>query len=224
MTSIAAEPGRRGRDTIGNSVARAGSALGIVAGAIQLTFGGDIASWTGNKASPAALGLVTVVLASIAGLATIRLRRAFDPPGTRLALVVLTAVIALVCFSTVGRLWLVPGPLLLIGAGLQAPGWSESISATRRNWPRVLLATIGAFELLMAAGATTLALLVGVVGAGALIGAAWLAGGDRRVVGALLVVGTIPFAIVAWSALVPVLVVVVVAVLAVPVMHATPAR
>jgi hypothetical protein len=48
-----------------------------------------------------------------------------------------------------------------------------------------------------------------------------MAGGNRRVVGGLLVLGTIPFAVVAWSALVPVLVVVLVATLAAPVLHAT---
>jgi hypothetical protein len=219
MTSGDAVASRRSRADIGNSVALVGSALGIVAGAVQLMVGDDIASWTGNKASAAALGLLTVVLSSIAGLAVLRLRRTTNPPGTQLALVVLVAVIALVCFSSVGRLWFVPGPLLLIGAGLQLPGWNESVSVTRQNWPRVLLAALGAFELLMAAGATTVAAIIGLVGAGALIAAACLAGGNRRAVAGLLVLGTIPFAVAAWTALVPVLMLVVVAVLAVPVMQ-----
>ena len=43
-----------------------GGALGTAAGAVQLTWGSTIPAWTGNKADPARLGLVTILLGLIA--------------------------------------------------------------------------------------------------------------------------------------------------------------
>jgi hypothetical protein len=103
----------------------------------------------------------------------------------------------------------VPGPLLLIGATPSIGSWSEAADLTRRNWIRVLLASLGGFEILMAAGATPVVMAVGVAGGAALIAGAWAwawAAGHKPVLaGALIALGTVPFAALTWMALVPVL-------------------
>jgi hypothetical protein len=134
-------------------------------------------------------------------------RRPHLGAGGRLVAVVALGLPALVCFTTVGRLWIVPGPLLLIGATLSIGSWSEAADLTRRNWTRVLLASLGGFEMLMAAGATPVVMAVGVAGGAALVAGAWAWAGDHRTVlaGALIALGTVPFAALAWIALVPLL-------------------
>jgi hypothetical protein len=71
------------------------------------------------------------------------------------------------------------------------------------DWFRVLLTALGGFE----------------VGGVALITAAWLRTAPRAVVVGLIAVGTVPFAALAWSAVVPLLLAVVVVVVAVPVVR-----
>lgn len=139
------------RRHIGSALAAGGAALGVVAGTVQASVGSDIPSWTGAKASPGALGVLTVVLSIVAGAGCVTLRRPHVGPGGRLVAVAALAVPGLVCFTTVGRLWFVPGPLLLIGAARNVGGWREAADVTRRNWMRVLLAPLGGFEMLMAA-------------------------------------------------------------------------
>lgn len=193
------------RRCIGNTLAAAGSALGVLAGIIQATVGASIPYWTGAKASPGALGALTVVLSLVAAAGCAMSRRPHFGGGGRLVAVVALVLPALVCFTTVGRLWIVPGPLLLIGATLSIGSWSEAADLTRRNWIRVLLASLGGFEKLMAAGATPVVMAVGVAGGAALIAGAWAAGQKPVLAGALIALGTVPFAALTWMALVPVL-------------------
>ena len=47
----------------------AGSVLGIFAGAVQATIGSQIPDWTGAKAAPVPLGLLTIGLSVLAGWA-----------------------------------------------------------------------------------------------------------------------------------------------------------
>ena len=207
----------------GTALAAVGAALGVLAGIVQATVGSQIPGWTGAKASPGALGVLTVVLSLIAGAGCATIRWARVGTGARLAAIAAIAVPALVCFTTVGRLWLIPGPLLLLGAGLCVGSWREAAVATRRNWSRVLLAALGGCELLMAAGAAPVVMAVGAVGGAALILAAVVAGHRRPLAAGLIVLGTAPFAALAWTALVPVLVLLLAAALAAPVLSA-PAR
>jgi len=81
--------------------------------------------------------------------------------------------------STVGRLWYVPGILLLSGLGftLAAGGTSELLPVIRGNWIRALVTVLGAFEILMAVSAGPLVTIaVGVIGGAVLMIAPWLAG------------------------------------------------
>jgi hypothetical protein len=203
------------RRRVGSALAGAGSALGVLAGLVQATVGASIPYWTGAKASPGALGALTVVLSLVAAAGWAMSRRPHLGAGGRLVAVVALVLPALVCFTTVGRLWIVPGPLLLIGATLSIGSWSEAADLTRRNWTRVLLGSLGGFEMLMAAGATPVVMAVGVAGGAALVVGAWA--GDHRTVlaGALIALGTVPFAALAWMALVPLLLLLVAVALAI---------
>jgi hypothetical protein len=75
---------------------------------------------------------------------------------------------------------------------------------TTSRWLRCLLVLLGAAELLMAAGSAPVLLAVGVVGGVALIAAGALARFRAWLI-ALVVIGTVPFAVLAWTAVVPVL-------------------
>ncbi|HYU83242.1 MAG TPA: hypothetical protein VEK80_00440 [Kribbellaceae bacterium] len=211
------------RRRTGSTLAVAGGVLGMIAGVAQSTVGSSIPAWTGAKASPGALGLLTVALSALATASAVTLRRPQIRAGGLLAAVAGVAVPALVCFTTVGRLWLIPGPLLLIGAALSVENGKEVIATARQEWLRILLAALGATELLMAAGAAPVPMTIGIVGGTALVGAASLATRARLVAAGLVVVGTVPFAAVAWAAIIPVLVLVLAAGLAVPVVRASPA-
>jgi hypothetical protein len=87
--------------------------LGVCAGLAQLFLGSSIPQWTGDKMDPAGLGLTTIVLSLVAAVALWQLRRPL-PVWARVACVLVSVACAAVCFSTVGRLWYVPGPLLLL--------------------------------------------------------------------------------------------------------------
>jgi hypothetical protein len=202
----------------------AGGVLGIAAGAIQASVGSEIPAWTGAKQSPVALGLLTVGLSALAVLAAVRQRDPALSVRARAACALGLAGPALLCLSTVGRLWYVPCVLLLAAAAATVDGWRRTAGAIARDWPRVLLSALGGFEILMAAGAAPVLLAVGVAGGGCLIAAAWLRPRRRWLLPVLLVAGTVPFALLAWTALVPVLLAVAAAALAVPVLRARAAE
>ncbi len=65
------------------------------------------------------LGIITIALSPIALAAVVFAHR--NPTissRVRVALVVAIPLAAVICFTTVGRLWYLPGPLLIIAAGL----------------------------------------------------------------------------------------------------------
>lgn len=99
-------------------------------------------------------------------------------------------------------------------------GWRRTAGAIARDWVRILLSALGAFEILMAAGAAPAVMAVGVAGGLCLIAAAWLQGSRRWLLAVLVAAGTVPFAVLAWTALVPVLLAVAAVALAVPVVRA----
>ena len=125
----------------------------------------------------------------------------------------------LLCLSTVGRLWYPSAVLLLIAGGMTIDSWRDSARAFAEDWFRVLLTALGGFEILMAAGSAPVPMAVGVVGGIALIAAAWLRRVSRRVLVGLLVVGTGPFAVLAWTAVVPLLLAAVAFAVAIPVVR-----
>jgi hypothetical protein len=101
----------------------AGATLGIVAGIAQCALGTEIPEWTGDKLHPVQLGIITIALSLIALAAVVFAHRnATISPQARVAVAVAILVAAVVCFTTVSRLWYVPGPLLIIAAGLLLAG------------------------------------------------------------------------------------------------------
>lgn len=98
------------------------------------------------------------------------------------------------------------------------------MTALGRNKVRCLLSFLGICELFMAGGAAPAVLVVGGVGGLALIVAAWLRTVPRAVLMLLLAVGVLPFTALAWTAIVPVLLLVGVAAVAVPLVRRLPAQ
>ncbi|MEP7089303.1 MAG: hypothetical protein ABI776_04280 [Nocardioidaceae bacterium] len=204
---------------VGSVLTITGAALGVSTGIVQAVFGSQIPEWSGAKAEPLPLGILTIALSCMAATAALVVRRGANRPTKQVAMLATVVVVALVCFTTVGRLWLVPGPLLLLGAGLQTPTVTEVWTVVRSEAIPALVVALGACELLMAAGATPLPMIVGGLGGAALVTGATLARTHPRICAALLLAGTVPFAVVAWTALVPLLVLVLVAALAAPLLH-----
>lgn len=183
----------------------AGSLLGVAAGLVQATVGDRIPDWTGAKQSPVALGLLTVALSLLAGLAAHRQRRAGLSAGVRATCAVGMAGPGLLCLSTVGRLWYLPAVLLLAAAALTISSWRDTAAALAAGWWRVLLGALAGCELLMAATAAPVAMVAGAVGAAALVTAAWRDQPRPWARWALVGVGTIPFAVLGWTSIVPLL-------------------
>jgi hypothetical protein len=105
--------------SLGYRLGSAGALLGVLAGVAQWAFGDEIPEWTGNKLHPVQLGIITIVL-SLASLGCLRYvegHRGNRTAGWFAAALVVLAT-AVVCFTTVGRLWYVPGPLLLVSLAL----------------------------------------------------------------------------------------------------------
>lgn len=217
---MSAAPDRRHR--VAARLGVAGGSLGVVAGVIQATVGSRIPYWTGAKAAPGSLGLLTITLSLLAGLAALRQRNPRLTVGSRAACAVALLAAGFLCFTTVGRLWYLPGPLLLVAGTLTIDSWQHTASVIVKNWWRCLLSVLGAAELLMAAGAPPALMAVGAVGGIALIAASWLRHARRVALLGLVVLGTVPFAALAWTAIVPVLLLLAAAAVAVPLARDAP--
>lgn len=98
-----------------------GGILGVAAGAVELSIGTRILPWIGNKESPVVLGLVTMVLSGVALVSIISVRKKSSLSNDRRLAIFLGVLLpAVICFTTVGRLWYLPGPLLLAASILLA--------------------------------------------------------------------------------------------------------
>jgi hypothetical protein len=137
-----------------------GSALGILAGLIELSIGAQIRPWIGNKENPAVLGLVTLLLSGMALMAVMSARKLETPTSdSKLTIFLGVFLPAVICFTTVGRLWYLPGPLLIGTALLLAyeywvspslSGAPETFSNT--EWVRRIIGGIGSVTILTSVG------------------------------------------------------------------------
>ena len=203
----------------------AGAVAGVVAGLIQLTLGPSIPEWTGAKSSPGALGLLTMVVSLLAGLAALRQRDVNLSTGHRTADAAIIIATALLCFTTVGWLWWwLPAPLLFAAGSLTIDNTHDSIRAIRDNWARCLLTVLGGSEILMAAGAGPLLMAVGGLGGALLVATAWVPMTQRVVFLGLVLIGTVPFALLGWTAVAPIVVLLMAVALALPLAHDIPTR
>ena len=183
-------------------LAAIGARIAVVAGIAQAAVGSRIPEWSGNKHQPVALGLLTVALGASVLVAARTLRAATSPGDETLAAVtVWLALVAGVCSTTVGRLWAIPGALLLAATGvtLGACGWHRFRSVVAAHWLRGLLGVLGGFELLMAVSAApSVTIAAGLVAGGALIAAAILTSPGSKTIIVVLVAATAPFAALTW--------------------------
>jgi hypothetical protein len=137
-----------------------GSTLGALAGLIELSIGAQIRPWIGNKENPAVLGLVTLLLSGMALGAIVSARNLEMPTNdSKLAIFLGVLLPAVICFTTVGRLWYLPGPLLIITALLLAyeywlspspAGSPGTFSST--EWASRIIGGIGSVVILAAVG------------------------------------------------------------------------
>lgn len=178
----------------------AGGGLLVAAGIVQATLGTVIPDWTGDKLAPVALGLLTVGLGVIALVSARCLRT-----GSALWALGLVGP-GLLSLSTVGRLAWLPAAVLIVATGFAAAdGGRDALRVLRAEPVRVLLTVLAATELLMAAGAAPVPMVVGALGGLALLAATWLRRLPRGPRIGLALLGVLPFAGVGWTALVPVL-------------------
>jgi uncharacterized membrane protein AbrB (regulator of aidB expression) len=91
----------------------------VLAGIVQWAFGDEIPDWTGNKLHPVQLGIITIVLSLISLFCVRYLEAHRDGRARERALAAFLILAAAgICFTTVGRLWYLPGPLLLVSLAL----------------------------------------------------------------------------------------------------------
>ena len=137
-----------------------GSALGILAGLVEFGIGAQIRPWIGNKENPAGLGILTLLLSGMAFVAINSARKIELQTNDRKLVVFLGVLIpALICFTTVGRLWYLPGLLLIITAFLLAyDGWIRSPRSglpqmfSSAQWAGRIIGCIGSLLILASVG------------------------------------------------------------------------
>jgi hypothetical protein len=207
----------RSRDHVAAALALTGASLGIVAGLVELTVGPSIRDWVGDKLDTTRLGLATTVIALIALAASAALRRSDRVAGARRVAVALGLLVgALVGFTTVGRLWYIPGALLLAaGAVVLAGTRRDDVAAafTEAHWRTGLLVACGVFYVFLGATALGLAGVLGLLGGALLWVVRPLAGRSPWPAYAVLLAGALPFAAATWwSAITPLIAVLAIAI------------
>ena len=145
-----------------------GASLGIAAGAVEVTVGSHIGPWIGGKADPTRLGIVTLALGTVALAAALVVGRTEPvPPPRRAAAGVMLTVTGLTGMTTTGRLWVVPGALLLIAAAALAWGMrgdARLVAQTlERRGPTLLTGVVAVLYVLLGFTALGLAGWAGIV-------------------------------------------------------------
>lgn len=181
-----------------------GGTLGLVAGFVELTVGPSIRSWVGNKEDTTRLGLATLVLAAIALAGALELmRRPRVSAPRRLALAAALLLSGLICFTTVGRLWYLPGALLVAAGFLVAADLrnevKEVVGAAEHAWPAVLTVVLGCFYVFLGATALGFAGVLGIAGGLLVLGLVATRGKiPVRAAVVLLILAALPFAALTW--------------------------
>ena len=135
-----------------------GATLGMLAGLVELGIGSQIRPWIGNKENPAILGLMTMLLSGMALAAvTVARKQETQTNDGKLAIFLGVLLPAAVCFTTVGRLWYLPGALLVGSAALLAyefwiapPRSATPGTSSDKGWR--LIAGIGSLVILGSIG------------------------------------------------------------------------
>ena len=194
-----ASEGRQQRDHLASRLALAGAVLGMLAGLLELTVGASVRDWVGDKQDTTRLGLTTIALSAVALTAAIALRRPRD--GGRVAIALALILPGIICFTTVGRLWYLPGALLLAAGALVLTGTRQpEFAATldERRWLAGLLVACGGYYVFLGATALGFAGGLGILGGVLIWAAARIAARRSRIAAALLLAGALPFAAATW--------------------------
>lgn len=94
---------------------KTGSSIGVIVGLIELSVGTKILSWIGNKENPIILGMITIFL-SVIVFVSVRFSEKNNIPTDDCKLAIFLGILlpTTICFTTVGRLWYLPGILLIL--------------------------------------------------------------------------------------------------------------
>jgi hypothetical protein len=174
-----------------------GGGLGLVAGTIELTIGSTIRSWVGDKQDTTRLGIVTILLALTAAAAANMLGRPASA-SSRLVCAAGLLVPGLVGYTTVGRLWWLPGALLITAGLLTGRDARQHTATAGRHLTRILCVVLALIYVGLGLSAHGIAAVAGILGG--IIATA--AAATRRLPGpialALLTIGALPFATITW--------------------------
>jgi uncharacterized membrane protein YozB (DUF420 family) len=193
---------------LGRYLAAVGASAGLIAGLAELALGPHIRSWVGNKQDTTRLGVATITLSAIALLAAITwLRRKDASPATRLLVLIGLILPAVICFTTVGRAWYIPGALLVVAAGIVAAELRddarEVFETISRSWLAALTAVLGAFYIFLGATALGIPGVLGIIGGVTILSV--VAASSRipaRAGSLVLVAAALPFAVLTWWSIV----------------------
>jgi hypothetical protein len=191
------------------AIALLGGSLGALVGIVELTVGPTIRPWIGDKHDTARLGLVTIALSAIAIVSAVALIHRPEGSPTRRAVLGLGLLgPGLICFTTVGRLWYVPGALLVVTGAITVAGVARRdaravLAAAGRNWAAVLTTTLGVVYLALGLTSHRGAGALGIVGGAVTIGLVTV---GRRIPLPLalriLLLAVAPFALNTWWSLI----------------------
>lgn len=177
--------------------------LGAAAGGAEVLVG--TASWLGQKNDPTMLGFVTILLAFVIGTAALGWRRATTP--LRVVAVATGMLLpALLGLTTAGAAWLPAGAVAVVG-GIAAMHQGGDVRSTPRalseQWPAVLVGGLALIYLALGITARGLIGVSAVAGSLAIAGALMTRHRSRSVAALVLVIGTLPFGVLAWWSVVP---------------------
>jgi drug/metabolite transporter (DMT)-like permease len=190
-------------DRLAGRLAGLGATLGVLAGVVDVAVGSSIRGWIGNKLNPTPLGLITVLLSAVALAGAVQWERPDGRDGDRrLATVLAFLIPAGICFTTIGRLWYLPG-MLLLGAAVLVAGASTrdelTHAVTPHHWLTGLTALLGGYYLFLGGDALPKpAGVLGILGAIAIWAALVTTRRSHRLKLTLLIAGALPFAIATW--------------------------
>jgi hypothetical protein len=204
---------------LGPYSAATGATLGVIAGLVEFTVGPHIRPWIGNKQDTTRLGVATIALSAVALIAAVAwLRRNHTSTGARLLVLIALLVPGVICFTTVGRAWYIPGSLLAVASVVAAYDLREDaadvFAAISRNFLYILITVLAAFYILLGAAALGRTGVLGILGGAATIALVAAAGRlQKRLAVVLLIAGVAPFAVLTWWSIVsPLLAILVIAI------------
>ena len=179
----------------------AAAALTAAAGLAELVAGST--AWTGNKNGPTTLGLVTIGLGLVMGIAAVSTMRS-NSARPLLAVAAGLGVPALIALTTAG-LAAIPGAVVGVTAAglvaLRVRRTSPIGPIVSDAWPAILISVLAFIYLAFGAVAGPIGLL-GIAGAAAAIASFFVARQSHSLAAAVLVIGVVPFAVAVWWSIV----------------------